>query len=440
MASFDPSRRRLALLLPFAAIAAACGGGNGASETITSVPTPSPTPAPSPSPSPAPSPSPSPAPAATGYFTDVTSAPVGGYVTVYQWDGQNVARLKQVQFTGAAIDAGGQTFTIAQHSGRVREATPSTLASIIQSVQPGDQIVCRAGTYTGKFDGNGWNESQFVLNAAQSGTAAQPISITAYPGETVVFNNTSGRPNFYMGRQDASQRCNYWTISNLTLSADAMNFDGGGVTSGTGQPESGGTNIRVIGNILQMRALGNVAAGQIELQGDGWVIMGNDFQNDYARQIVNLNHAIYVDCGADNTEIAYNRFVDRREGFLMMVHQDGTPMNYTGTWFHHNYVKARQTGDVRGVSQSNADDASTMLVEDNYFENVGQGGFGIINAYRGVVRAHRNQAVNCIGDAMLATDNLFGGSRTLYYGTGSNANMVVGSLAMSSGSNILAEA
>lgn len=326
----------------------------------------------------------------------------------------------------SAVEIGGQTFPIKTHTGRVREATTNTLASIIQTVQPGDQIVLRAGTYSAKYDGNGWNESNFVLNAAQSGTAAQPISIKAYPGEAVTIVNAGSRANFYFGRQTVGQRCNFWTVSDLTLNARAMNFDGGGVTSDTSSPEAGGTDIRVVGNVLQMTLTGSGDAGQIELQGDNWKILGNDFQNDYSRAIDNLNHAIYVDDASDNTEIAYNRFIDRREGFVIMVHQDGTPMNYTGTHIHHNYFRARKTQDVRGISHSNVDNASTMLVEDNYMENMGLGGFGPLNVYRGTVTARRNQFVNCVGDAAMTTDTLFGGTRLLVYGTGANANNVVG--------------
>ena len=408
--------RRVALLWPFVALASGCGGGGGATADVVGT-----------MPSPSPSPSPGTGSAGSGYFTDVVSVPVGGYATAYKWDGQTVTKLAQVQVTGASIEAGGQTFTVAIHLGRVREATPLTLASVIQSLQPGDQVVCRGGTYLEKYDSNGWNDSQFVLGAAQSGTATQPISITAYPGETVTFRNNAGRPNFYFGRQDAAQRCNFWTISNLTLNADPMNIDGGGVTSGTGSPESGGTNIRVVGCILQIRALGTVAAGQIELQGDSWKIIGNDFQNDYNRIVDNLNHAIYIDCGADNTVILYNRFVDRREGFVMMVHQDGTPMNYVGTVFSSNYVKARKQGDVRGISHSNVDNGSTMLAEDNYFENVGVGGFGPLTIYRGTVTARRNTFVSPA--ASIEISDLFGGTQTLFVGSGSNANVWQSSLA-----------
>jgi hypothetical protein len=323
------------------------------------------------------------------------------------------------------VNIDGNTFLVPTHAGRVREANPTTLASVIQSVKPGDQILLRSGTYSGKYDANGWNESNFVLNAAQSGTAAQPISIKAYPGEVATIVAPAGRPNFYMGRQNLAEACNFWTISDLTLRAQNINVDGGGVTSGTGSPESGGTDGRVVGCVLQMTLLGHGDAGQVELQGDRWKIWGNDFQNDYARAVDNMNHSIYLDCGSDSTDIAYNTFIDRREGFVMMVHQDGTPMNYTDNRFHHNYVKARKNGDMRGVSSSNVDNASSFIVEDNYFENASLPGFGPLTVYRGTVTARRNVFVNCAEPIEVSA--LFGGTCRLIMGSGANANVWNGS-------------
>lgn len=388
----------------------------------------------------------SPAGSYDAYFTDVLTQVSGGPVRTYGWKASDysITLLDTHTHDGNSWTVDGQTISVSTKSGRLvsitganQAARDSALTAAIADVQPGDTIVCDAGTYTGKYDPNSWNNTQFVLNSAESGTASQPVHLTAAAGASVVFDRTgSSAGNFYAGRLDVAERCDYWNVSALYLKGTEDNIYGGGVTSDDAHPESGGRFWRVVGCTAE-RTNNDNNVGQFEWEGDGWIVLGNTFLNPLSGTINNQAHAIYVDNGADNCEIAYNRFVERREGFIVMFHQDGTAMQYDNNWVHHNYFQPHGgagSGNARGFSHSNVSDTSTCLVEDNYFDGVGiSGDFGPMMIYRGLVTSKRNHFENCVGNANMETDTLMGGSRHLYYGQGADANTSTGALGMFAG-------
>ena len=362
-------------------------------------------------------------PAVTGaVYTDVTSVPAGGYVTVYgiatgtsnwaiayQGNGRTVVQAPAGAATGtASLSVNGQSFTINIHAGRVLTATPSTLLSVVNGLQPGDTVYLRAGTYSGKYDSENWNESNIVL--FKTGTAAQPLAFLPYPGEVVTLQNAAARPNFNLGGAD--RKSNYVTIAGFNLIAPQSCISGGGNTANSSTPESGSAFVRVVGNRCQLTdTTNNTMVGMISLQGDGWKVIGNTFVNDPARVIINNNHAIYVQNGADDVEIAYNVLRNLRMGHVIQIHQDGTPMLYENINIHHNILEAANAGDMRGVTVSNVDSASTVTVANNTLRNLGQN-FSAIAVYRGVVTVRDNQMFDISAPALMLSAQ-GGGTRSV---------------------------
>ena len=74
-----------------------------------------------------------------------------------------------------------------------------TIQKAVSNAKPGDTIFVRSGTY---------NENIIV---SISGTASSPITLTSYPGETVVLNGGTG----FAIRN--SGLISYWTIDGLTI-------------------------------------------------------------------------------------------------------------------------------------------------------------------------------------------------------------------------------
>jgi hypothetical protein len=363
-------------------------------------------------------------PAVTGaVYTDVTSVPPGGYVTVYgistgasswtiayQGNGRTVVQAPANATPGAtSVTVNGTAIPLNIHSGRVITATTASLLSVINGLQPGDAVYLRAGTYNGKYDSEGWNEANVVL--FKSGTAAQPIALLPYPGEVVTFQSTTTRPNFFLGNNGGNRRGNYVTIAGFNLIAPEECIFGGGNTADSSTPESGAAYVRVVGNSCTLTdTTSNTMTGMVALQGDGWKVIGNSFFNAPNRVIINNNHAIYVQNGADDVEIAYNVLRNLRMGHVIQVHQDGTPMLYTNVNIHDNILEAANPGDMRGITVSNVDSASTVTIANNTLRNLGQN-FSGIAVYRGVVTVTGNKLYDINAPGILVQGQLSGTRR-----------------------------
>lgn len=382
-----------------------------------------------------------------GVYTDLASAPVGAFVTVYGVDSSvsswpvhshgNGRTVVQVPASAPALTVNGQSIPVTVNAGRVIVATTSDLAAKFDAIQPGDVIYLRAGTYAGKYDTAGWNESNFVL--LHSGTEALPMAVVAYPGEAVTIDNTgaggNGRPNFYLGDSGGGRKGSYFTIAGLRLIASQDNIFGGGNTADSSTPESGADHVRVVGCTLTITdSTSNTMSGLLALQGDGWKVLGNTFNDPANRTIINNNHGIYVQNGADDVEIAYNALVNLHMGHTIQVHQDGTPMLYSNIWIHDNLIQSASAGDARGISVSNVDVASTVRVEGNTIRNVGQG-FGGLTVYRGLVQARNNIFENVGGPGIAANGN-YGGSRTITESGNVLTNVSGGSFAAENGASL----
>lgn len=359
-----------------------------------------------------------------GVFTDLASAPVGGFVSVYGIDSAtaswpvvqhgNGRTVVRVPDAAPALTIGGRSIPVQVHAGRVitvGSGDEAGLRAAISGLRPGDAVYLHAGSYSGKYDPNGWNESNFVIWT--QGSAAQPIALAAYPGETVTFTSTSERPNFYLGQSGGAGRAAYLTIAGFNLRARGECVYGGGNTATSDSPESGGSYVRVVGNTCTLTDdVFNAQSGMFAVQGDGWRILGNTFVNSPARVIYNLCHALYIQNGADDVEVAYNVMRNLRMGHVIQVHQDGTPMLYADIRIHDNLFEGAQPSDMRGINVANVDDASTVVIENNTLRNLGQD-FSGIAIYRGHVTIRNNLMYRIMAPAVDLNSSGYGGARTV---------------------------
>ncbi|HTU66394.1 MAG TPA: hypothetical protein VMF52_10620 [Steroidobacteraceae bacterium] len=372
-----------------------------------------------------------------GYYTDMASAPVGAWVTAYGTGfgtsgtvtlGGTTQTIRtysdtKVVFTvsgsGGALMVGGKSLgNFAVHTGRLLEATASNFGTIWNSVMPGDVIYMRAGTYNTTYGEGTWYQD-CTLETYKDGTSTQPIAVIGYPGETVTWRNAGRHSPICLGDANhAGQKASWITFADFNITGDATCIDGGGDTTvpAGGPDETGATNIRIVGIRCEITDTSdNTMTGMISIQGDGAKILGNTFINNPNRVIINNNHGIYIQNGADDVEVAYNIMDGLRMGHVIQIHQDGTPKLYERLNVHDNHLQGLQYGDMRGISVVNIDNASTVLIERNVFRHQGQGGWGCINLYRGQITVNNNDCRDSEGG--INVNGGYSGSRTVT-GTG----------------------
>lgn len=346
----------------------------------------------------------------TVYGIDAATA---SWPVVRHGSGRTVVKVPKA---AGPLTVGGHPVAVRVRKGRVVVVDPSSLRAAVTGMRPGDTIYLRGGTYSGHYDNAGWNESNIVLD--HGGTQAQPIALVAYPGAHPKLVNTGadsgGRPNFYLSAGPG--RLGSWvTIAGLTMIAEPAAIYGGGNTADSSTPESGAAHVRVVGCHMTITdAQSNTATGIVSIQGDDWQVLGNTFVDPKHRAIINNNHGIYVQNGADDVEIADNTLVGLHLGHTIQIHQDGTPMLYSNIWIHHNRISGQQVDDQRGITVSNVADASTVVIEHNTISRVGQG-FGAVTVYRGQVRIVRNTISSVNGPAIML-NGAIGGRRSVVYG------------------------
>jgi len=348
-------------------------------------------------------------PAAQGaIYTDLASAPVGAWVTVYGGGFGDAGEVKlgdavqtvlsysakcvvfQVSGTGGALLVGGKSAGhLAVHAGRVIETKPSGLRGAWSSARPGDVVYLHGGTYQSVYgDGDWYNDS--TLETYKQGKAGQPIAMLSYPGEVATLTSIpdSSHSVIALGDQNYHQRrAAHLVFANLNIlgKGDCI-YGGGDTTDPAGGPEeSGATNIRIVNITCKITdAESNTMTGMIALQGDGWKILGSTFIDPPNRAVIKNNHAIYIQGGADDVEIAWNQLTNLHVGHVIQVHQDGRPFLYQNIYIHDNLLEGHVNTDMRGISVVNVDDASTVLIEHNLLRNLGQDFSGVV-VYRGRV-------------------------------------------------------
>jgi len=274
----------------------------------------------------------------------------------------------------AAATSNGVPFTVG--AGRVREATTATMASVVSSVQSGDVIYMRGGTYSSRYGTTTWGDRALVL-----GPWAANVAFVGYPGESV----TIGAVNL----ADQGGVANGVTLANFSIRSSFDCIYGGHFWQ---NEESGATNTRAINLDCQANyGSANTMTGLIALGGDGWRVLGSYF-HDTGSVAVNNNHAIYIQVGADDVEVAWNRFERIKLGHVIQTHTDGTARTYENIRVHDNEISATSPDDCRGINFGNVSSSSYGVVYNNVLRNVGQD-FSAIAVYAGTWKIFNNTLV-----------------------------------------------
>lgn len=401
---------RLKSLMSIVALAGACAGGTACAAPVPATAAAAAAAAPTVSACAFPSP-----PAGHGaIYTDLVTAPVGAWVTVYGagfgtagtvtlgGTPQTVVTygpscvIFQVSGAGGELQVGPKAAGhVAVHKGRVLEAKPSSLRGVWSDARPGDVVYLRGGEYRSQYGEGDWYQDS-TLETYKQARPTQPIALVGYPGEKPVILPLPDSRHSVIALGDGNsrqRRASNLVFANLAITGtgDCM-FGGGDTTDGYGGPdETGATNIRVVNTVCTITdATNNTMTGMIATQGDGWKILGNVFHDPPNRAVIKNNHAIYIQGGADDVEVAYNQLVNLHVGHVIQIHQDGKAKLYENIHIHDNLLEAKVNTDMRGISVVEVDDASTVVIERNVLRNLGAD-FSGIAVYRGKVLILDNQ-------------------------------------------------
>lgn len=309
----------------------------------------------------------------------------GGAVQGYkQWTNNKiVVQLGAASATGDIIvqtsageTSNGLPFTV--QTGRVQFATPSNFGSVIKAVQPGDVVYLHGGSYSSRYGTTTWGDRAVVL-----GSWASNVAYVGYPGEVANIGNV----NF----TDGTGMANNVTLANLTIRGGSDCIYGGHFWQ---NEESGATGARIV-NIECSGNYGsaNTMTGLIAFGGDGWKVLGNHLTND-APSAINNNHGIYIQVGADDVEIAWNKIDNMRMGHVIQFHNDGTPFLFERALVHDNEIVGRSQNDIRGINVGNVAASSTFTFYNNLLINLGQN-FSAVAVTAGNVTVEGNTVAQC---------------------------------------------
>jgi hypothetical protein len=290
------------------------------------------------------------------------------------------------------VRAGAIYFVTPNGTGNGDVTTPMSPTAAYAAMGPGKTFYFRAGTYTGGYgDGGAYGDRNYSLGQAKGGSAGNPLAMVGYPNEVATFvsPSTTDRENIVL-TDNNNQPANYVTIANLTLlGGSACVSDGGWYLT----PKSGGTNIRVVGNVMSARyGNNNTMTGVILIQNDHWRVLGNEMKDTGTGAPINNNHGIYNQAGASDTEIAWNYFHDLRMGHVIQVHTDPYYV-YTNVRIHDNVLTQGANGDSRGINVGNALSGTYGSIYNNILYNVGQDFSGIM-IYSGDWKIYNNTLYN----------------------------------------------
>ena len=277
----------------------------------------------------------------------------------------------------------------------------------IDFVRPGDVVYVRNGTYT-RIHNSTW-KSNLLIPANRSGTAGNPIAITAYPGEKPVIGTTgTGATDRAVYMQP---NVSHWTVAKLTLKArdTAIGFAQSGVASG----------IRMVGNVA-----GGIPSKYGTLRFNACTsckVLGNHIYSS-GQSGNKLAHLIYYGGfgpGA-NVEIAWNRLHDQRGGRAIQVYGHTDKDSLKGLSIHDNVIF---NIPYDGILVGSSDAARKAWITDarvysNTVYKVGHAGIRIDNPGVDALVAHNTIDRSGIGlrvqqaREIEALNNLFTGNTT----------------------------
>jgi hypothetical protein len=360
--------------------------------------------------------------AAAIFYSDLTSAPMGAYVTVwgqsfgsaagtvyvgsnaivgsniFSWsDTMVVFRLTVSSGSGISIlpsgsatqtnvlaftaRSTGRIFYVAQSGGNDSNTGLSPVAgtgtdgpwadltTFISKLQAGDVVYVRAGDYD-VYDARGgstWGTTLFYASdTGPAGTATAPVAIVGYPGETAVLGVANGTRNVLIGQP-------YVTVAKLTFGNNTQE-----AISNTG----GQAGIRLVGN--QASGLLNTPYDVISLDAcTDCQVLGNVI-HDCGTAGNKLSHLVYYGgygVGA-NVEIAYNTLYNEFGGRGIQVYGHTATDSLSGLSIHHNIVHDNAyDGIILGDSDDTSDSAwiHDATVQYNVLYGNGDNGLRVDN-------------------------------------------------------------
>ena len=322
----------------------------------------------------------------------------GAEVANYQfWGTDNISGLDMIIVQPGASTSSGN-FVVTTDSGETSNGVPfvvdnsrnirevgnnsdlSSAVSGIRSNNRNDIVYLRGGTYTVRVGTTTWGDDDFTFGRGDSGTAW-----IAYPGQAV--NVGDWRFNDGNGNTDNV------TIAGLyATGGDDTFFSGWGGTAGAPN-EAGPTNTRLIGNDITTTYRGNTMTGAVQFSADGGRLLGNYIHDNGGSTVYNNNHSVYIQLGADDVEIAYNRFLNERVGHVIQIHTDGPMRQYDNVRIHSNMLQRGPNGNSRGTNVSGTTANSTVDIYNNVYDSVGQD-FSVHISYTGTTRFYNNTIVN----------------------------------------------
>lgn len=232
----------------------------------------------------------------------------------------------------------------------------NTRGGAYADLRAGDHVVIRGGNWSDVAFEGAWLRFR---DPHAMGSADNWIHFTAYPGETVTYTTPAGAKGGFQGPGSAyaGTTGEYISMSNLHMiidpsaTTDAAPFN----------QQYGEGAWRVVNNeIGPWLSVEDARAGGYSGGGQGTKILGNYMHdirrvcdatnsgtNEFNANCPNgsvgggerlLNHGIYIDGGANNTEIAYNYIDNILEGNLIQTYAS----NGVDIWnirIHHNWMQ-----------------------------------------------------------------------------------------------------
>ncbi|MEO1245961.1 MAG: choice-of-anchor Q domain-containing protein [Pseudomonadota bacterium] len=361
--------------------------------------------------------------------------PISGLSMIVVQPGSGTSSGDFVVTTNNGESSNGIRYTI-DNSRNIREVNNnSSLQSAASSISGNnrrDIVYFRGGTYSTRVGRTSWGDDDFTFGSAFSNTAW-----IAYPGETV----NVGDWRFYDGAGNADDV----TVAGMyAVGGSDVFFSGWGGTAGSSN-EPGPVNNRIIGNDITTTYTHNTQTGAVQTTGDGFRMLGNFVHDNGGNTIHNNNHSVYIQLGADDVEVAWNRFYNERLGHVIQVHTDGPMRQYDNVRIHSNVLQQGPNGSCRGINVSGSTASSTVDVYNNVFDSVGQN-FSVHISYTGTTRFFNNTIVRGNGsDSFDGLVRLRGGEGSLtvynniFWDDGNSSNYVSAESGASMGSDLIVD-
>ena len=314
----------------------------------------------------------------------------------------------------------------------------NTRGGAYASLQAGDHVVIRGGNWSDVAFEGAWLRFR---DPSANGSAGNWIHFTSYPGETVTYTTPAGAKGGFQGPASAyaGTTGEYISMSNLQMvvdpaaQTDAAPFNqqyGEGAwrvvnneigpwlsveDARAGGYSGGGQGTQILGNYIHdiRRICDSINQGTAEFNARCSAVVGNGESL--------LNHGIYIDGGANDTEIAYNIIENILEGNLLQTYASNgvdlwnirihhnwmenggkfglniSSQSYSGAIYDNVVIGARHSGITFNVA---FDQAMDWVVAHNTFVNNDQaaGGYGQISNQWGNYGLH---------GTVLVSDNIF---------------------------------